>query len=255
MVRKLFRNMMLGMLLVFALTTNASTPDSLMAKANAAYDHQLYDSAVNTYQQILKMGVVSPALYYNLGNAYFRKKDVPSAILYYEKAKKLSPNDPDILYNLNRANTMIVDKIDKVPELFLKRWWNYFYNLFDADTWAALSLISFAMLVLMVGIFVLSHRRGTRKLSFFIGLIFVLLTLLSFGLASQRTYYTKKHSEAIVFTPAVTVKSSPSDNSVDLFVVHEGTKIKIMDEVDNWVKIKIQNGSIGWLPQSSLRKI
>ncbi len=255
MIRKLFRNMMLGVLLGFSFTVSASTPDSLMMKANMAYDHQMYDSAADIYQQVLKMGVVSPGLYYNLGNVYFRKKDVPSAILYYEKAKKLSPNDPDILYNLNRANSMIVDKIDKVPELFLKRWWNYFYNLFDADTWAVLSLISFAFLVLMVGIFVLSQKRKTRKISFFIGLIFVLFTFVSFGLASQRTYYTQRHNEAIVFTPAVTVKSSPSANSVDLFVVHEGTKIKIMDVVDHWVKIKIQNGSIGWLPQSSLRKI
>ena len=255
MIRKLLRNMILGVLLGFSLSLSASTPDSLMAKANVAYDHQLYDSAITIYQQVLKTGVVSPGLYYNLGNAYFRKKDVPSAILYYEKAKKLSPNDPDIIYNLNRANTMIVDKIDKVHELFLKHWWNYFYNLFDADTWAVWSLVSFALLVLMVGIFVLSHNRKTRKISFFIGLLFVLLTLISFGLASQRTYYTQKQSEAIVFTPAVTVKSSPSANSVDLFVVHEGTKIKIMDEVDDWVKIKIQNGSIGWLPMSALRKI
>jgi len=239
----------------FSLTLSAAEPDSLMVKANTAYDHQQYDSAASLYQQVLKQGLVSPALYYNLGNTYFRSKDIPSAILYYEKAKKLSPNDGDILYNLNISNSMIVDKIDKVPELFIKRWWDYFYNLFDADTWAVWSLVSFALLVLMVGIFALSRERKTRKMAFFIGLLFVALSLVSFGLASQRAYYTENHLEAIVFTPAVTVKSSPSSNSVDLFVVHQGTKIKIMDEVDNWVKIKIQNGSIGWLPKGSLKKI
>ena len=248
---------MLMLVVMFGLnfTGRAATPDSLMMKANTAYDHQLYDSAADLYQKVLEMGVESPGLYYNLGNAYFRLKEIPSAILYYEKAKKLSPNDPDILYNLNMANSMIVDKIDKVPELFIKRWWNYFYNLFDADTWAMVSLICFAILVLMTGLFLRAESRRVRKTAFFTGLLFVLLTLASFGLASQRSYYTKNHTEAIVFTPAVTVKSSPSANSVDLFVVHEGTKIKMMDEVDNWVKIKIQNGSIGWLPVSAIRKI
>lgn len=247
--------MMLIVLLGFNFSSRAAAPDSLMVKANAAYNQQQYDSAVNLYQKVLQLGVESPGVYYNLGNAYFRLKEIPSAILYYEKAKKLSPNDPDIQYNLNMANSMIVDKIDKVPELFIQRWWNYFYNLFDADTWAVLSLVFFALLVLMIGIFIRAESRRMRKTAFFTGLLLLLLTLGSFGLASQRSYYTKNHTEAIVFTPAVTVKSSPSINSVDLFVVHEGTKIKVLDEVDNWVKIKIQNGSIGWLPQSSVKKI
>ncbi len=255
MMRKNIFILMLVVMFGLNFTSRAAVPDSLMVKANTAYDHQLYDSAVDLYQKVLGMGVESPDLYYNLGNAYFRLKEIPSAILYYEKAKKLSPNDPDILYNLNMANSMIVDKIDKVPELFLKRWWNYFYNLFDADTWAVVSLICFAVLVVMTGLFLRAESRRVRKTSFFVGLLFVLLTLASFGLASQRSYYTKNHSEAIIFTPTVTVKSSPSVNSVDLFVVHEGTKIRIMDEVDDWVKIKIQNGSIGWLPGSALKKI
>ncbi|MBE0650546.1 MAG: tetratricopeptide repeat protein [Bacteroidales bacterium] len=245
-------------LLIFgslALNLSASNLDSLMTKANNAYDHQQYDTALAIYNQIIKEGYVSPKLYYNLGDTYFRKKNIPEAILYFEKAKKLDPNNANIQYNLGIANSMIVDKIEPVPEFFVKRWWNYFYNLFNADTWTTLFILSFVILIFFVGVFILARERRNRKWSFFFGFIFLLISIATFGLASQRTYYTKNHNEAIIFTPAVTVKSSPSPSSVDLFVLHAGTKVQIRDHVDGWIKIKIQNGSIGWLPEASLQKI
>ncbi|MBN2614431.1 MAG: tetratricopeptide repeat protein [Bacteroidales bacterium] len=236
-------------------TLRAANPDSLMTQANRAYDAQKYDTAIDLYNRVLNEGWVSPKLYYNLGDSYFRKKNLPEAILYYEKAKKLDPNNENIQYNLGIANSMIVDKIDQVPQFFLKRWWNYFYNLFDADTWTVFFLISFALLVLFVGIFFFSHTRRNRQWSFFVALLFLIITAGSLGLASQRTYYNKNQKEAIVFTPSVTVKSSPSPNSVDLFVIHDGTKVRILDHVDGWIKIKISNGSIGWLPEVSVKTI
>ncbi|MBN2637768.1 MAG: tetratricopeptide repeat protein [Bacteroidales bacterium] len=233
----------------------AANPDSLMTQANSAYDQQKYDTAIDLYNRVIGEGWVSPKLYYNLGNSYFRKKNLPEAILFYEKAKKLEPNNENIQYNLNIANSMIVDKIDQVPHFFLKRWWNYFYNLFTADAWTVFFLISFAVMVLFIGFFFFSHTRRTRQLSFFAVLLFLIITVASFGLASQRTYYNKNQKEAIVFTPSVTAKSSPSPNSVDLFVIHDGTKVQLLDHVDGWVKIKISNGSIGWLPKDSVKTI
>lgn len=238
-----------------AMNLTAANLDSLMTEANNAYNHQKYDAALVLYKKIVKEGYISPKLYYNMGDTYFRMKNIPEAILYYEKAQKLDPNNADIQYNLGIANSMIVDKIQPVPEFFLKRWWDYFYNLFNADTWTTLFIISFAILIFFIGVFVLARGRSTRKWSFFLGFIFLLISITSFGLASQRTYYTKNHNEAIVFTPAITVKSSPSPGSVDLFVLHAGTKVQIRDHVDGWIKIKIGNGSIGWLPEASLRKI
>ncbi len=229
--------------------------DSLFKIANRAYDQGLYDSAVATYHRILDRGLESANLYYNLGNAYFKSKDIPSAILYYEKAKKLNPHDEDINYNLALSNTMIVDKIEKLPEMFYKRWWNYFYTLFDADVWAVISVVAFAFLLLFTGMFVLGTARKTRRIAFYLGVLFLLFTAASFALASQKYYHGKSHSEAIIFTPTVTVKSSPSVNAVDLFVIHEGSKVKILDRLDGWVKIRIQNGSIGWLPEEDVKKI
>jgi tetratricopeptide (TPR) repeat protein len=229
--------------------------DTLFKAGNNAYNQGLYDSAAAIYQTILNQGVESGELYYNLGNAYFKAGDIPSAILYYEKAKKLIPNDEDVIYNLNIANSRIVDKIEKIPVMFYKKWWNYFYNMFSDNTWALFSLITFAILVLFVGMFILGQTAKTKRIAFFSGLLFLFLTAVSFGMASQKYYYGKSHTEAIVFIPTVTVKSSPSANSVDLFVIHEGTKVSILDKVDNWVKIKIQNGSIGWLPAQDLKEI
>jgi len=254
-MKRIGKHIILLMLVVVSLHASAINPDSLIVRANRAYDHQQYDSAINMYQRVLKQGLVSPKLYFNLGDAYYRQKDMPSAILYFEKARKLDPNNADIQYNLNLANTMIPDKIVKVPEMFLKRWWNYLYNLFDVDTWAVLSLVSLAVFALLVGMFILSRGRNIRKISFFFGILMLLVTVAAFGLASQKSYYMQHHNEAIIFTPTITAKSSPTANSVDLFVIHQGTKVLLLDEVDGWEKIRLQNGSIGWLPKQSMKKI
>jgi len=230
-------------------------PETLLNIANNAYNEGLYDSALTVYHQIEKQNLESVELYYNMGNSYFKKNNIPSAILYYEKAKKLSPNNEDIDYNLRIANSMIVDKIERVPELFYKQWWNYFYNFFDANTWTIISIISWFILVFFIGLFIISRSRKNRKLAFYFGVLFLLTSVATFGFSSQKYYYGKEHREAIVFTPTITVKSSPTFNAVDLFVVHEGTKINILDQVQNWIKIRIPDGSIGWLPAESVKKI
>lgn len=240
---------------VMVLNMFANNHEQLLQTANNAYNNGLYDSALVTYQQVVDMGLESGELYYNMGNTYYKNNDVASAILYYEKAKKLLPNDEIIEYNLNITNSMIVDKIENIPELFYKTWWNFFYNFLGTDTWAIFALISFALLIITIGLFIISHKRSSRKLSFYIGLLFLLITIASSTLAYQKYYYNTEHKEAIVFDLSITVKSSPTQNAVDLFVIHEGTKVRIIDKIDNWVEIKIKNGSVGWLPEKSIKEI
>ncbi len=252
-----FKTYCLVLIMIVGMGLQAETTplDSLFKTGNRAYNQGLYDSALNVYGQILNQNQESAALYYNCANAYFKNNQLASAILYYEKAKKLSPNDEDIAYNLNIANSMIVDKIEKVPELFYKNWWNYFYNMFSADLWTYISIASWFILIFLVGLFILSKTRKTKKMAFYLGLLFLFGSVATFGLASQKYYYTQSQQEAIIFTPTITVKSSPTLNSVDLFVIHEGTKIQVLDQVDDWVKIKIQDGSIGWLPDEAIQRI
>ncbi|MCK9290764.1 MAG: tetratricopeptide repeat protein [Bacteroidales bacterium] len=223
--------------------------------ANELYNQGVYDTALIYYHQITKAGYVSDALLYNMGNAYFKMKDYPSSILYYEKALKLHPSDEAIRHNLALANTMIVDKIETLPEIFYKVWWRAFYTLLPADVWAWISVVLFALSLLLVYIYLTSFRTTVRKTAFFTALLTTVLFIGSFGLASQKYYYTQQTNEAIVFIPTITVKSSPSASSVDLFVIHEGTKVLLLDHLSDWSQIRIANGSTGWIPSEVLQGI
>jgi len=200
-------------------------------------------------------GFESADLYYNLGNACFKTDDLASAILYYEKALKLSPNDEDIVFNLNVANSRITDKIEPLPVMFYKRWWIKLSDLFSTDAWAKIQVVTFLLMLFALGGFLILRRVIVRKVSFWLALLFFIATIFSFGITYQKYTAYQKHTEAIVFTPSLTVKISPTENSVDLFVVHEGTKVKILDQLDGWYEVKIASGSSGWIQNESVKKI
>jgi tetratricopeptide (TPR) repeat protein len=250
---KIFVLFIVGFILTSTVT--ASVFDTKISQGNTYYTAAKYDSALIQYQAVVDAGFESSGLYYNLGNTYFKLHDIPSAILYYEKAEKLEPTDEDILKNLEVANGMIVDKIDPMPRIFLKIWWDSIYNMFDADSWAWLSIGFLALTLVAAYFYFTSSILWMKKSGFFSGLILVIFTIISFGLASQRYYYTKQVNEAIIFIPTITIKSSPGNSSVDLFVLHEGSKVTLLDEVVGWHKIKIANGSVGWLPNESFKGI
>jgi tetratricopeptide (TPR) repeat protein len=233
----------------------SQTFDEQLITAQQLYSNAKYDSAALIYQSIIDSGYQSPELYYNMGNAYFKLQEIPSAILYYEKALKLKPSDENIQYNLNLCNTLIPDRIESLPKLFFIRWYKSLYNYFPIDTWAFIGLGLLSLFSLFMIFFFLSVRIFFRKLSFWSALLFLLLSFFSFFLTSQKYASFKNHDEAIVFTPSITVKSSPAKNSVDLFVIHEGTKVTILDQVGEWRKIRIQNGSIGWIETNYLQII
>lgn len=245
----------LPVFLILWTSLQASQPDSLFIKANEAYNKEFYQEATDLYLQIESLGYESADLYFNLGNACFKQENYPLAILYFEKAKKLNPSDEDIEHNLLVANSKIVDKMEPVPELFFKKWWRDFYNLFPGDTWAVIGVISFILFFILLAFYLLSNIIRIRKLAFFSGLFLLFITLFTLSLAYQKHQAVISHTQAIVFTPTITVKSSPNPNSVDLFVIHEGSKVDIRDEVSGWFEIKIANGSVGWLPSDALRKI
>lgn len=233
----------------------AEKPDSLFLKANLAYANGYFQEAADNYLMIKDAGYESADLYFNLGNAYYKLNNFPSAILYYEKAKKLDPNNEDIEFNLGVTNSKIVDKIEPVPELFFKTWWRSFYNMFSANTWAIISVVSFMVFFILLAFYLLSRITPIRKLAFFSGLFVLFITVFTFFISYQKYHNFHHEKYAIVFTPTITVKSSPNPNSVDLFVIHEGAKVQIKDNVGSWVEIRIANGSVGWLPAETLQKI
>ena len=216
-------------------------------QANAAYNAGNYDSAMVLYEKILALDVESVPLYYNMGNTYYKMHEYPMAIYCYEKALKIDPSNEDVQTNLAIANRAIVDKIEPMPQSFIVRWWQNARALYSGDQWAWLSVFVFALLLVSVFMFLRARKIGLRKLGFFAGLVFFLVFALSVIFAFQLKQLSLTKDQAILMTPTVNVKSSPNDASVDLFVLHEGTKVDVLETVEGWNKIRIANGSVGWL--------
>ncbi len=229
--------------------------DSLMVKANKLYQSKNYDVAIKTYETIINNGFVGPSLYYNLGNAYFRENKLGYAILYYEKALKLAPDDEDIKYNLKIANARTVDKIQEVPQLFIIKWWNILVTALSIPGWLTITLFFYILLLVSIGLFVLMKNFKIQREAFIAGVIsFTALVIVTIVLIARINLETSS-SYGILLNKSQVVKISPDRQSNDAFVIHEGIKFKIEDELNNWTKIKLSDGKVGWLPKNSFGKI
>lgn len=234
---------------------NAEHYENLFRMANDAYSRGQYDSALAGYQAILNADFESSSLYFNIGNAFYKTKKIPSAILYYEKARKLQPNDNDVAFNLLLANQQITDKIEPLPELFFIRWWNGVVSSASMDSWARYAIIFCFYTFSMFVFFVFSVSGSFRKLFFWSGIAGVFMAILSFSFALKQESNILGEKEAIVFAPSVTTKSSPDESSTNLFLIHEGTKVKILEKLNDWCKISLLDGNIGWIKEGQIRHI
>lgn len=236
---------------LFAQENNAQ----LWEKANAFYTTEDYQQAISTYEQILSSGEESAKLYFNLGNAYYKAGDVNKAILNYERAKLLAPQDKDIAFNLQIANQFVVTKIDALPQPFFLRWRTSFVNKYPTDTWATISVVSFLVFLLLLGLFFFSRVVAVKRLSFWLGILVVIFSGFTYSFASKQKNKIVNRSGAIVFCPRVTVKSAPRESATDLFLIYEGLKVQVTDSLDSWKEIKLADGNEGWLPDSCIVKI
>lgn len=232
-----------------------NTPEQLWEKANSFYTAEEYQQAISTYEQILQQGEESAKLYFNLGNAYYKAGDINNAILNYERAKLLAPQDDDIRFNLELANQYVVTKIDELPQPFFQRWRNSIINLYPADSWSAISIASFILFFILLGLFLFSKSIPVKRISFWIGILVIIISALSFSFAAKQKKEMTKRNEAIVFCPRVTIKSSPAQSGTDLFLIYEGVKVQITDSLNTWKEIKLKDGNQGWLPDSCIVKI
>lgn len=230
-------------------------PEALIDSATKNYVKGLYRKSLEEYEAVMQQGFESSELYFNAGNAAFKINDLALAILYYEKSLKLDPNDEDAQYNLGLVNSRIPDKIEMVPEMFLKRWIKDFRRMLSADQWAVGSIVFFVMALILLGCYFLSRNIILRKAGFWVGVVMLLFSAVAFFSARAETNHLLNNNSAIVFSPSVTIKSSPTEGSTDIFVLHEGTKVFVLENVDDWYKIKIANGSVGWLPSKTIRVI
>ena len=247
------------MLMAVAPTVSAQQKeyvDSLWNAANQAYAEGRWNDALSDYELISGMGLESAALYCNTGDACFKAGNVPGAILYYERALKLDPSYSDARYNLELLNMGIQDRIDPVPEFVLKAWSREVCYIMDSDAWAVCFIVFMALALALVLLFILSPSVAGRRTGFFAGIVMILLAAfsLTFSIWQKKDYM--RADDAIVMRPVTSVKSSPSSEaSKDLFILHEGTKVKIIDEVGSWNNIELADGRQGWIPAGDIETI
>jgi len=246
------------LLLLFALPMvgfGKDTEQTLFDKGNAQYAKANYKAAVESYQKILNDGYQSKAVYFNLGNAHYKLGEIPSALLYYEKARKLAPGDDDINFNIQFANLKTTDKIDEAPQLFLVNWWHSIILVASVNTLATISILFFLAGFGLLAYYLFAQSISLKKASFYSGIVIIILGLFSTFIAGRQTAYFESHHEAIVFSPSVTAKSGPDNNAKNLFVIHDGTKVTVVENNSGWIKIRLLNGSEGWINLSDAKEI
>ncbi|HTR81997.1 MAG TPA: tetratricopeptide repeat protein [Bacteroidota bacterium] len=227
----------------------ADEPTQLFQEGNRLYLQGKYSDAIGEYEKILQDGYESGELYFNLGNAYYKNGSIPKAILNYERAKELLPGDDDVHFNLQLANLQIVDKIDVVPRLFIYRWIDSMLSLFSLSTMGWIVYVCFLLTLVSFGYFLFARSYVQKRISMFAGMVFsaaFVLTIAGFGIQS----YKESNTEfAIVMTDVANIKSAPDSRGNDLFVLHKGLKVEVLDSVNHWEKIRLADGKVGWIPE------
>ena len=227
----------------------ASEPaaDELWDAANTAYINGDFRTAAETYERLLAQGAVSGKLYYNLANACFKEDRLGKAILYYRRALRLTPGNGDIRYNLGVAEARTKDHIEKIPEFFFVVWMRGVRQIMSGSAWTALSLAALVCALALFLLYLLAQRLPVRKAGFYgtlaAAVVFVCATC--FAAAERRAALDR--TQAVVMATAVAVKSSPDKSATDLFVLHEGSVVRIADRLGEWCEIVIDDGKKGWL--------
>ena len=233
----------------------ASQVDDLMKQGNDAYRNGNYKEAIDDYGKLVHEGYEGVSLFYNLGNAYYKQDKLGYAILYYEKALKISPNDGDVQHNLAIANAKTIDRIDTLPKFFIFQIWESLLSFFSIKGWTYLAYLLFLLILLAAGIYFFTKRPAIQRYSFFSGLLILCLFILSVIILTINVNREQNIKQGIIIVQSVSAKQGPDVSNNDAFVIHEGLKVRMEDRVDNWVKIRLNDGKEGWLPESDIAQI
>ncbi len=242
---------------VLALNTFSQTKEltSVFDEANRLYLAQKYDAAINLYESIMKNGYESGELYFNLGNAYYKTGKLQNAILNYERAKKIIPGDEDVDFNLQLANVRLIDKVEPVPILFIYQWAEELLTLFSPGTVLVLCYILFLLTLTLFSLFLFVRTYMQKRYTLLGGIIcslFLVVGIANFVIQSYREANTEF---AIIMTDVANIKSAPDRTGGDLFVIHRGLKVEVLDNVNRWRKIRLADGKVGWIPEQEVEII
>lgn len=233
----------------------AAQEDSLFEKATEAYNKGDYDEAISSYEKILENGKHSAAVYFNLGNSYYKKNEIAPSIYYYEKALLLDPDDPEIQNNLRFARNMTLDAIPPLPQTDLQRYYRQVVFALSLDGWAYAGIFFVFLFVAAYLFFLESNAPNRKRAGLISSLVSLMLAVLCTGLAYLQYRAYQKDQPAIIFAREIPVRSEPNQRSSAAFQLHEGTKVQVRDSLDQWRKIELADGQTGWIPASSMRPL
>ena len=222
---------------------------------NAHYNNGKYEAAITSYESVLASGQQSAALYFNLANSYYKLNKVAPAIYNYEKALQLNPNDQEILTNLDFAKKMAIDDIKVVPKVGFDKLIADFTSGYRYDTWAWIS-IAFAFMFLAFFIGYYFSPTAFKKRIYFTGMFVVLLLLLTSVFAAifeKNRISTEK--AAIIFAETASLKGEPKASSQETILLHEGTKVYIIESIANWKKVQLTDETTGWISDEAIREL
>ncbi|MDE5421477.1 tetratricopeptide repeat protein [Ancylomarina sp. DW003] len=241
--------------LAFSCQIFAQSQSNLIQEANEYYQKGEFEIAIEEYEAVLETRVEAPEIYFNLANAYYKTGKIAPAILNYERALLLSPEDEDIKYNLELAQKHVVDKLEVLPEFFVSSWVSGLWNSLSANAWSYLSIGFFFLFLALMSLYLYSKLNRIKKLGFFLSILCLLSSLVFYNFASKMNKQLTLREYAIIFNPSVTVKGSPDDSGTQLFLLHEGTKVKVIEELGDWYNIKLSDGNQGWLLKDEIEVI
>jgi tetratricopeptide (TPR) repeat protein len=242
--------------IMFAALSLAVSAQTDKVAADSAYVKGDYKAAIEIYESLAANNGESADVYYNLGNAYYKSENIAKAVLNYERALLLNPDDEDIRFNLELARSKTVDKVAPEYKFFLMEWLESIINLLSISAWSILAVVSFVVMLLTLLLFLFGKSVSTKKTGFIIALFSLFITIFANLSALHRYHYLTERNDAVIMEPSVTAKSTPSNSGTELFVIHEGRKVKISDDsMREWTEIELEDGNKGWIPSSSLERI
>lgn len=228
---------------------------SLFEQGNQLYNDGKYAEAIDKYKAILDTENHSAELYFNLANAHYKLNHIAPSIYYYEKALKLSPKDQDIKNNLAFANNMTIDDIEVIPNAGFSKLIRNITDIMSFDSWAKLAVASVIMFVLIFLIYYFTYSTFKKRLAFITSNLFLFLAAISVAIAFHNYNLNKKDKPAIIFAQETVIKSEPNNRSQELFRLHEGTKVQIIDTINQWKEIKLTDGKTGWIENEDIKAL
>lgn len=236
-------------------TTIVAQNNKIFEQANTLYNEGKYAEAIDKYNVILDSEVHSADLYFNLANAHYKLNNIAPSIYYYEKALQLSPNDVDIKNNIAFAKNMTVDAIDTIPETGISKLIKSITNTMSFDAWAKTSVALVFAFVILFLLYYFAYSTVKKRLAFIGSLTTLFLFCIALSLSFHKFNIDKANKPAIVFAQESKVKSEPNSRSDESFRLHEGTKVQVLDTVDDWKKIKLLDGKTGWIATDDIRML